>query len=513
MPVPVPAAVVPVRPVVVMGVDEIAVPVPISSQLLEKCLCSHPSMLGRNLAPLRGSRLDSAAMRGLAPKLLALAAALAALLVSAGSALAAPHFDGSFKVSATGANNLKMVEGPDGNVWMTLEGSTKDVAKISPSGSVTEYEFGAAVEPPTGIAVGPEKAMWVTTTKGVATFATADPTKAVETPITGITGNSSIVAGPNGEMWVATTNAVFHFKPENPAGAKEVPVAGLTPHDIDVAGSLLVIADSAKGRIVTMTTGGTEGKVAFVNNPTGTSQGVAGGAGGQFAFSESDGKEGLALATPPNPAAAELRNVGDPFGVALGSDGAYYFAMAGDDNVRRLVPGSPSTVIDGFPKEFFPRQITAGPNNTMWVAMEIPGKNIVEVARISGLELPVPPPPPPGPIPPSPTPPVIPNTLLGKKPKSVVKARAATAPVKFSFSAIGVAAGFECSLAHRVTPKGKAKGKKPRFVGGRFKGCKSPKTYTLKPGSYRFQVRAVGTGGRDSSPAKCNFKVIHVAHK
>ena len=453
-------------------------------------------------------------MRGLAPRLLFAAVVLAASLALPAPALGAPHFDGSFKVSATGANNLKMALGPDGNVWMTLEGSAKDVARITPAGGVTEFEF-AAAEPPSGIAVGPEGALWVTTAKGVAKFTTADPTKAVETPIAAITGNSSIVAGPNGEMWVATTNKVVHFDPSNPAGAKEIAVAELTPHDIDVAGQLLIIADSAKGRIVTMTTAGLEGKVAFVNNPAGTSQGVAGTPSGQFAFSESDGKEGLALATPPNPATTELRNVGDPFGVARGSDGAFFFAMAGDDNVRRLAPGAESTVIGGFPQEFFPRQITSGVNNTMWVAMEIPGKNTVEVARISGLEPPVPPSPPsppspqPGPVPSGPQPVVLPQTLLGKQPKKVVTTTGKTASVKFAFSSSTAGAQFECSIGKRVKPKGK----KARFVGKGFKGCKSPKSYTLQPGRYRFQVRAVSGSLRDSSPAQFTFKVIHVAPK
>lgn len=450
-------------------------------------------------------------MRGLAPKLLAAAAVmLTALLVAAPPSLAAPHFDGSFKVSATGANNLKMANGPDGNVWMTLEGSAKDVAKISSAGVVTEYEFEGAVEPPSGIAVGPEGAMWVTTTKGVAKFSTADPTKAVETPITGITGNSSIVAGPNGEMWVATTNAVFHFTPSNPAGAKEIVVAKLTPHDIDVAGSLLVIADSANGRIVTMTTAGTEGKVVFLNNPTGTSQGVAGSPSGQFAFSESDGKEGLALDTPPNPATTELRNVGDPFGVAVGSDGAYYFAMAGDDDVRRLVPGAPSTPIDGFPKEFFPRQITAGPNNTMWIAMEIPGKNTVEVARISGLEPPVALTPAlPGPIPAGPAPPTFPDTILGRTRKSPIRTTARAAKVKFTFTSPNPGARFQCSLATEI----RRKGKKSRLVGRAFHNCESPKTYRLKPGYYRFEVRAVVGAVVDPRPSRFGFAVVHIAKR
>ena len=242
-------------------------------------------------------------MRRLAPQSLAFAAVLVASLALAAPALAAPHVDGNFKVGGMGANNVKMALGPDGNVWMTLEGATKDVARITPAGTVSEFKFEAA-EPPSGIAAGPEGAMWVTTAKGVARFAVADPTKAVETPIAAITGNSSIVAGPDGQMWVATKENVVHFQPAAPAGAKPISVPTLMqPHDIDAAGSLLAIADGGTGRILTVTTAGGLDKVLFARNPIGTAQGVAGSASGQFAFSESDGQEGLARATPPGAAA------------------------------------------------------------------------------------------------------------------------------------------------------------------------------------------------------------------
>jgi hypothetical protein len=147
----------------------------------------------------------------------------------------------------------------------------------------------------------------------------------------------------------------------------------------------------------------------------------------------------------------------------------------------------------------------------MWVAMEIPGENTVEVARISGLEPPVTPSPTPSPspTPPGPAPVVLPQTLLGKFPKKVVKTTGQTAKVKFAFSSTAVGATFECSIGKRVKPKGK----KARFVGKGFQKCKSPKTYTLETGRYRFQVRAVSGTLRDSSPATFNFKVIHVAKK
>jgi predicted phage tail protein len=104
---------------------------------------------------------------------------------------------------------------------------------------------------------------------------------------------------------------------------------------------------------------------------------------------------------------------------------------------------------------------------------------------------------------------ILPQTVLGKGAKKVVTTTGDTAKVKFAFSSSTAGAQFECSIGKRVKPKGK----KARFVGKGFTGCKSPKSYTLQAGRYRFQVRAVSGALRDSSPALYNFQVIHVARK
>jgi hypothetical protein len=65
----------------------------------------------------------------------------------------------------------------------------------------------------------------------------------------------------------------------------------------------------------------------------------------------------------------------------------------------------------------------------------------------------------------------------------------------FKFKASGQSTGFQCALARKHK---KAK----------FKKCSSPKTYKkLKPGKYIFEVRAVGPGGTDPSPAMKKFKI------
>ena len=69
---------------------------------------------------------------------------------------------------------------------------------------------------------------------------------------------------------------------------------------------------------------------------------------------------------------------------------------------------------------------------------------------------------------------------------------------------LGRGASFECALVKMKKGKGK-KQPKPKF-----KSCKSPKKYSLKPGKYRFSVRAVLSGVADPSPATKTFKVVHV---
>ncbi len=72
---------------------------------------------------------------------------------------------------------------------------------------------------------------------------------------------------------------------------------------------------------------------------------------------------------------------------------------------------------------------------------------------------------------------------------SILKAKVKGSTATFRFRGKN-ATRFECKLD-----------RKP------FRSCKSPRTYRqLKPGKHRFAVRAVGTGGKDESPAVRKFK-------
>jgi hypothetical protein len=83
-----------------------------------------------------------------------------------------------------------------------------------------------------------------------------------------------------------------------------------------------------------------------------------------------------------------------------------------------------------------------------------------------------------------------PNTLIAQ-----AKLSSATHKAVFKFRATGRATRFECELSRGHHNAG-------------FTTCSSPKTYKhLKHGNYVFEVRAVGPGGKDRSPAKHAFAI------
>ena len=71
----------------------------------------------------------------------------------------------------------------------------------------------------------------------------------------------------------------------------------------------------------------------------------------------------------------------------------------------------------------------------------------------------------------------------------------------FSFQAIGKATGFQCALVKTAPPPKKT----PPPT---YRSCTSPKSYSkLKPGSYKFSVRALNTAGPDPTPASTKFTI------
>jgi streptogramin lyase len=450
-------------------------------------------------------------MRSLVPKLLTAAIVLLAALAWVPTAGAAPAVNGIFPLATEVETNNKIAQGPDGNMWFTLfdPTHTKDVGMITPAGAVHEFELPGVEEVPFGIAAGPDGRLWVPTTNKVTSFLPMDPKGTEQTfTVPTINGEGEIVAGPDGQMWVASKNSLVHFSTSNPPGATSVSLVGeFTPKDIDVAGSNIVVADNSGGaekpRVDVFTTAGVETKFDI----PGMTQGVAGAPTGQIAYTAPGAApEQVGLITPPT-ASPPFELLNDPFGVTYGSDQAFWVAQFAG-TVTRVTSTGAHTTLAGLPKES-PRQIAAGPGNTLWITLikkEESGVPISAIARIIGLEAPPTPTPTPpgGPITVTEKP--VPNTRIGKGPKKVVKTTGAKATVKFSFSSTVAGSTFQCKLT-KVPAGKKKKAKGSRVV---FAGCSSPRVLKLAPGKYRFAVRAVAAGVIDGSPAEKAFRVIRV---
>lgn len=401
------------------------------------------------------------------------------LLVPA-AALGAPSVTGEFALPAgiTVGSNNEIVEGPDGNMWVTTQQNS--VVRIKPDGTA-EGPF-STTNSVQGITVGPDGNIWASSVLGVVKIPPANPGAAQSIPLGGAFADGfGITTGPDGNMWVAGTNQLVRFSTSDPAGTQTVTtIAGLSPKGMDTGSDGLLWVADGSGRIISATAATVPALTPY--QVDGGPQDVAAGLNGQVAWvNPNDSPVEIGLIT-----AGSLQQIpietSDPDGVAFGNDQAYWVARASTDDLMRLAPDGTTTKLGGFSDapNVGPRKIATGPNNTLWVTLDEQEK----VARVSGVEPPV------GPVNPS-----APETTIDKGPKKKVKTSKKKAKLKFKFSSASADASFECA----ATRKGKQPKPKP---------CSSPKSYKLKPGRYTFQVEATVAGVADASPATQKFKIV-----
>jgi streptogramin lyase len=410
-----------------------------------------------------------------------LAATAVAIPLVTGPGLADPVVNGEFPVSGVGANN-QITAGPDGNMWVTLDTGTNDVAKIAPDGTVTEYNS-ANMSFPVGIAAGPDGNLWVTQNGGVARFAPGDPVAAQKFTIAAISDPRAITVGPDGNLWTGSADKVVKIPPATPNTPQVFSTTGVSGARWITASSdgFLWLADFGVPQVVRVATDGT-GQVFPI---AGGSQGIAAGPDGQVAYSQQGvapyyiGRRTAASAEEKTPVPGT-----DPFGVAFGTDGAYWTGQFATNDLGRVTPsGAYSTL--AFSANSGPRHLAAGPNNTLWVTLDL----IEKVGRVTGVD------PPPGPGP-NPTPDPALTTTITKAPKKVVRTSKARAKVKVRFTGTAGAA-FQCKLV-----------KKPKKQSAvKWRACNSPKAYRLKKGKYTFLVRSTVGNGVDPTPATAKFRI------
>lgn len=307
------------------------------------------------------------------------ATALAAAALLPATAAAAPAVNGVFDL---GGSPRHLALGPDGNVWVALDGVTYDVARVSPDGRVTGFQT-TDMNGPNGIVAGPDGNLWVTQSGGVVRFSPNDPTRTTLFPIADERDPRGIVAGPDGDLWTGSGDNVIQIALDG--RSRSFPVADMSAKGI-AAGSdgRLYVADSSFGnpRIVAITTSGT---TTFY--PTGGGpQEVAAGPNGQIAVANPGNvPQQLGRFTPPN-RTLQTTDVPltDPFGIAFAPDGAYWVASFARDALMRMTTDGTVTTLPGFPRLSGPRYLTVGRDGTLWVGLE----QSSQVARVTGVVAP-----------------------------------------------------------------------------------------------------------------------------
>jgi streptogramin lyase len=318
------------------------------------------------------------------------------VVLSAGPALAEPHVEFA-KPMAGVMNNGQLTPGPDGNIWVAL---TNAVARVTPDGTVTEYtlvDFDKLGSPEGGIAAA-DGAIWVSQppngVQSILKIAPGDPPVATSFAVTDIDGGATAMTrGPDGDIWVGVAGKLVKFPPADPTNSTVYTFTGLLPKGLTASpdGTLWVSDGSNGGQLLNVKTDGTPVHDPY---PTGGSpQFLSTAPSGQVTVSlpinspQQIGQlvPGGSLTTIDRPIPA------DPFGVAFGADGAFWVAMFAGNRLDRVTTDGQLTSLTGFPDVSGqgPRQITAGPNNTLWATLDNPAEpGNSQIAKISGVEPP-----------------------------------------------------------------------------------------------------------------------------
>ncbi len=428
--------------------------------------------------------------------LLVVAGTVAALVAATPAAQADPAIATEFPLpgTATVGSNNEIVQGPDGNLWITTDEMTPSIVRMTPDGTATRFTPGGMTQSANSITVGPDGALWAAEATAVLRIDPANPNAAAQTSLGGLTGGQGITTGQDGNVWMTGTNTIVKIPPAAPATFTTSAIAGLSPKAMATGSDgTLWIAD-ASGRIISTTTSAPAAFTPFATG--GGPQDVAAGPNGQVAFANpTSSPQSVGLITSGTAQTFPLENT-DPFGAVFGSDGAYWVARSQGNDLLRMTTDGTITFLTGFAPSggVGPRKITTGPDNTLWVTLDTPEK----IGKVTGVTPPPTPTPEPQPEPtPTPTPATPPETTIVKAPDNKVEAKDKTgkAKVKIAFSATGTAPSFQCTLTK--------KGKDPKVS-----ACTSPKKYELKPGKYKFAVAATADNLVDESPATAKFKVV-----
>ncbi len=270
---------------------------------------------------------------------------------------------------SSGAAPFGVAAGPDGNVWFTensASGSTNKIGKITPSGTVTEYNITTANAGARGITAGPDGNIWFTegNRSKIGKITPAGVVTDYSIPTLG-SSPRGITAGPDGNVWFTENNGGKIGKITPSGTFTEYSDPGLDcPWGITLGGDgNLWFSDQCNDQVGKITPSGT---ITLYPVPSGTTRPIATGPDGNVWFGENGGGSYLGKVTS-NGTVTEYPSPFTIQGITAGSDGHMWVT----DNDAELADSTlDGTFTEHFPPTSYPSPygITAGPDGNVWFA-------------------------------------------------------------------------------------------------------------------------------------------------
>jgi virginiamycin B lyase len=231
--------------------------------------------------------------------------------------------------------------GPDGNVWFTENGGN-NIGVITSDGRVTEYPIPTRAAAPYGIVTGRDGNLWFVEQPG--RIGTCTPGGQISEQSLGASANpGNLALGPDGNFWFTQGFAMLLGRVTPTGGVTEyaLPTASAGSYDI-VAGAEgnLWFTETVMGQIGRITPGGkiTEIPVPGGGSPAAMAEGPDGNVwfidGGALIRVVPDGTMAEFPAFPPNP--SQLAPI--PVDLTAGPDGAIWFTARSPSIIGRFVP-------------------------------------------------------------------------------------------------------------------------------------------------------------------------------
>jgi RHS repeat-associated protein len=285
---------------------------------------------------------------------------------------------------------FNIVSGPDGNLWATTNHLLDGVAKITPTGTVTD--IGAGLSVGNDIVSGPDGNLWFTGQPastapggGVVGKVTTSGTVTKWT-LSNTASPAGITVGADGNLWFA--------EPDNSTIAKITTGGTLTEYSIPTANSIpedvtlgvdgnVWFTESATNKIGKVTTSGsfTEYTVPTSNS---TPWGIATGPDGNVWFTENTGNNIGRITVGGTFTEFSIPTTGSsPKDIQAGPDGGLWFMENGTNKVGNITPSGSIAEYSPPSSGSGPNGIGTGPDGNVWFTESSVG-NVAKLTNVIG---------------------------------------------------------------------------------------------------------------------------------